>query len=164
MPIREVMQMRREIALKMKIEGKTYLEIGKALGISTRSAAYLLAPTEAERKEIEGRTNGACAMCGRKSRKMIAHHDDYKTGSIRLLCIPCHSVVHGEMHLPRNHNSGQPVMDMTVNISRISIVLPDDIIDWLYSTCKDKETISGKVFDILDNTRQLQGKLSGAKL
>jgi len=159
MPIKEVMQMRREIALKMKVDGKTYLEIGNELGISRRCAAYLLAPTESERKELEDRTNGTCALCGKKKRSMIAHHDDYKNGCRRILCRSCHMKVHGELHTPRNYYSRYLVKSQAVKVRRVSVVMPDDMISWLQGMCKDKERVSDKVFAILDSARQLHEKL-----
>jgi hypothetical protein len=78
---------RREEVRAMKIQGKTYAQIGIAYGISRQRAQQLLhdsATTDEHR----------CFDCGATGIKLDAHHENYETKETILLCVSCHKKRH----------------------------------------------------------------------
>ena len=86
---------RREIARSLKTAGKTYQEIGIALGISRQRVQQLVRPTAKEREQIITKCGNKCFICGKENERLDIHHLDYKTNEAIVLCISCHRKEHG---------------------------------------------------------------------
>jgi DNA-binding XRE family transcriptional regulator len=73
----------RNLVRRLKSDGLSYAEIGKQLGITRQAACYYLTdqPVGA----------GKCEACGKQSRSLHRHHDDYSKNKTRNLCASCHS-------------------------------------------------------------------------
>lgn len=81
---------RREQARSMKASGMSYAQIGDVMGVSRQRAQKLVAPTELATQTLRQQKGNKCEECGRFSKKLDLHHDDYNGGPPRLLCVPCH--------------------------------------------------------------------------
>ena len=95
---------RRDKALRMRLDGYTYGEIGVQLGISRQRAQQLISPSADIRDAVIHRANGRCQGCGLRVNKMGHVHHKATTGmgcdayhdvdNLELLCIGCHREKH----------------------------------------------------------------------
>lgn len=88
---------KRVIAIKMKAEGATYKQIGKALGCSPQYAQLLVSPHPSIRKVVRERASDKCEACqvyvGRSGHihHMGGNEEDYNDlERLELLCLSCH--------------------------------------------------------------------------
>lgn len=88
---------KREKALRMRLLGKTYAEIGRELDISRQRVQQLISPPLVVKRLIMQRANGCCQACGVKiGRSGHVHHkggngEDYNDiDNLEFLCISCH--------------------------------------------------------------------------
>jgi len=65
----------------LKIQGKSYSEIGDEFGFSHQRAQQLIAK--------KPRTD-VCSACGRRSKSLHGHHEDYSKDETVPLCLRCH--------------------------------------------------------------------------
>jgi hypothetical protein len=101
----------RERALEMRLEGRTYLEIGRELRVSRQRAQQILEPPAVIRAAVVDRDGGLCRGCGLIVGKSGHIHHRGSTGlapetyqdlaNLILLCISCHR---GEHLTPRVHS------------------------------------------------------------
>jgi ribosomal protein L24E len=94
---------KRRIALRLRLDGLTYEEIGKNLNISRQRIQQLISPSPEIRDIIISRFNGKCSNCGLIVGKHgHVHHRENKNGfedyndtdNLELLCISCHHTKH----------------------------------------------------------------------
>lgn len=105
--------MRRDEALKLRLDGFTYTQIGKTMGISRQRAQQLLSPPRAVRALVVERAQGKCEDCGiHVSRSGHVHHIEAQHGDVfdavnnlQLLCPSCHRLAHGPGMLPSKETS-----------------------------------------------------------
>lgn len=92
-------------ALEMRLLGRTYADIGVALGVSRQRAQQLLSPPGDVRRAVLARAHGACQRCGialEISRAHVHHTkatgldpDDYNDlPNLVALCTSCHGGAH----------------------------------------------------------------------
>jgi len=81
---------RRQVARELKQAGLTYAQIGEQLGISRQRAQQLVSPTERVLKNMRDGVGNRCQNCGKKCKKLDAHHEDYSASPTRILCSACH--------------------------------------------------------------------------
>jgi len=91
----------RHTALMMKLEGKSYAQVGKELGISRQRVQQLLRPPTNVWKLVYNRANGKCESCGIiVGYSGHVHHkanngENYQdTDQLELLCVSCHRKAH----------------------------------------------------------------------
>ncbi len=87
----------REQARAMKQDGKSYAEIGRALGISRQRAQQLLSLPHASRQEFAEQKGNRCELCGRPAKKLDAHHNTYAGDPDQLLCTSCHKKLDAQL-------------------------------------------------------------------
>lgn len=92
-------------ALRLKIAGFTYKEIGLRLGVCRQRIQQYLKVPESERRQRPD----CCEKCGKSGVPLHCHHTNYGTGEFELLCRPCHSLEHHKKspghHLPERFKS-----------------------------------------------------------
>lgn len=94
----------RPAALRLRLDGATYADIGAALGVSRQRAQQLLSPPGAIRAVVVARASGLCQRCARRvDDSGHVHHraavglepDAYgDLDNLELLCLPCHRSAH----------------------------------------------------------------------
>ena len=94
----------RERALRLRLEGHSYRQIGEALNISRQRAQQITSPPKAIRHHVVTQANGACQSCGiYVGNSGHVHHqtsiggtgDNYNDiANLILLCPRCHLVAH----------------------------------------------------------------------
>lgn len=98
----------RRRALALRLEGRSYSEIGRELGIRTQEALRLIRPDQETRERICRRANNACEICGAALRMLHVHHratvgttpETYnRDDNLTLLCVPCHRAAHADPSL-----------------------------------------------------------------
>ena len=87
------------------IQGMTYAQIGKELGITPQGAQRQIAPPRGLVNRIRKRAKGQCEKCGIYCRLGHIHHDrDFivtidevnTEKSLKYLCPSCHAKLHNE--------------------------------------------------------------------
>ena len=85
----------------MRLNGLTYLNIGKQAGISRQRVQQLLSPPPVIRRMVVAKANGECQYCGLTvGQSGHVHHngDAFDTyddiENLELLCISCHRKAH----------------------------------------------------------------------
>lgn len=101
----------RERAILLKIEGKTYSEIGSILGIARQRAQVLVKPRLGICVLVRRRANGACEDCGlaESGTHHHIHHKTYSTSpsefnhpdNLQYLCKVCHLHKHAKPKPPK---------------------------------------------------------------
>lgn len=96
----------RQQALTLRFEGKTYAEIGEALGITRQRAQQIISPTGRTIDAVIARAHGRCEgdACGKPAGRTGHIHHRQARGmtaetynaepNLTLLCIPCHQHAH----------------------------------------------------------------------
>lgn len=84
---------KKEIALSMKVDGKTYAEIAAQFGVTRQAVQLWFRPAIANR--------GACQRCG-KVTILHRHHKSFVPEIIELLCASCHKKSEPK-RLPKNN-------------------------------------------------------------
>lgn len=87
----------REIEMrKMKAEGFTYADIGKAFNMTASAVSGLL--------KIQGVVrSGPCEDCKKDKLRLIAHHTNYITNEYKMVCSRCHAKYHKRKLNPSLH-------------------------------------------------------------
>ena len=94
---------RRSAALAGRLEGKTYQQIARELGISRQRVQQLISPPRDIRDLVSERAGGKCEECGILPRDPHIHHkgavglgpDIYNDAiNLQLLCASCHRKAH----------------------------------------------------------------------
>jgi len=92
----------RERALRLRLSGLTFAEVGLKTGVSKQMVIKLLQPKN--RKEVFKKAKGKCSRCGIKLNSHTAHYHSTPTGSwdnfkepMVLLCISCHREIHNQV-------------------------------------------------------------------
>lgn len=88
-------------AKQMKIDGATYAEIGKKLGITRQCAQQYL-------RYIPEVRATHCSLCGKTARQIHYHHTDYSNDTAIPLCPSCHMKSHDAKWLHRTPCPPQP--------------------------------------------------------
>jgi len=93
---------KRTDAIKLRIEGYTYAEIGTRLGISRQRAQQLTSPPRAVRDFVVQKADGRCLDCGfhtgtsghvhHLSNGLEYSYNDLE--NLQLLCPSCHRIAH----------------------------------------------------------------------
>lgn len=93
---------RKAEAIRLRLQGLTYAEIGKVLGVSRQRAQQLVRPPAAVYRAVRAKTKGACADCGLKTKTGHVHHNDLVSEddfndfpNLVYLCVSCHTRRHG---------------------------------------------------------------------
>jgi len=90
----------------MYLEGQTYAEIGKALGVSRQRSQQLIRPPTAIRHLVQGRASSKCEGCGIPLRRdgHVHHISSELTAdawnnldNLRWVCRTCHSFLHSQI-------------------------------------------------------------------
>ena len=85
----------RRLARVLKCAGKTYLEIGRVLGVTRQRAAQYIS----DAPEVKAKF---CSMCGRRPKILHYHHVSYKDRIVIAVCASCHQKIHlKEVDYPR---------------------------------------------------------------
>ena len=85
-------------AIRLKLQGLTYEQIGNKLGISLGQAQVLIRPSAPTRKLVKQRAEGKCENCGTTLPNGQYHHKSSKTTvaafnqaeNLEYLCPTCH--------------------------------------------------------------------------
>lgn len=95
------METTRQTALKLRLKGQSYAQIGAAVGLSRQRVQQLLSPPSAIRKLVVAKYGSSCARCGLVGRSHHVHHKGSNNGdtwndvqNLVLLCIACHGRAH----------------------------------------------------------------------
>jgi len=107
---------RKNEILRMRLDGMTYQQIGKTLGISRQRVQYLISPPPYIRKLVVDRANGRCEICGiLVGRSGHIHHEgttfeDYQDDdNLKLLCVSCHKRVHQALEMGMNYGDYESI-------------------------------------------------------
>lgn len=107
-PLGQKQRERRDAAIAMKVNGKTYREIAVVLGVSRQRVQQIIAPPAQVRHLIFLRCGDICESCGKKASGKDAHlHHvariaDYNAASnLAHLCNACHRHAHGGFRAPK---------------------------------------------------------------
>jgi hypothetical protein len=100
---------KRTLAFNLRLQGLTYAQIGRQLGISRQRVQQIVAPPPAIRKAVCTAANGCCRSCGiRVGEAGHIHHtgDDGENyndfEALVLLCLSCHLKAHsGNISIPQ---------------------------------------------------------------
>jgi 5-methylcytosine-specific restriction endonuclease McrA len=94
---------KKQTALLLRLEGKTYAEIGQAIGTSRQYAQQLVRPPVAIYNLVRERAGNVCQDCGIEPRDGHVHHkgaegltpDEYNSiENLSFLCVSCHRKAH----------------------------------------------------------------------
>ncbi len=95
------MTIAREDALKLRLDGQTYRQIGTALGVSRQRIQQILSPPTAVRNMVVERAGGLCQDCGvgvgysgHVHHKYGAEENYNDLFNLQLLCLSCHRKAH----------------------------------------------------------------------
>lgn len=93
-------------AIKLRIEGKSYGEIGSIFKVSRQRAQQYTNPPDDIRLEIKKLSNGRCQLCKVRTKFGQIHHK-LTTGctletfnnidNLMYLCVKCHRLIHGPL-------------------------------------------------------------------
>ena len=92
-------------ALVLRLDGKTYRQIGTALGVSRQRIQQILMPRPAVWNAVKNRANGRCERCGLAGEFHPVHHcgagkDQADTfndlENLQYLCVFCHRRIHAD--------------------------------------------------------------------
>lgn len=87
--------------IQRALAGESYAAIGAELGISRQRVEQILNPDKHRARHLAARAlpnKETCEDCGRRTRKIAKHHDDYDAAlDVRWLCGKCHSRADREM-------------------------------------------------------------------
>lgn len=87
-------------ALRLKLQGLTYDEVGRRMGVSRQRIQFLLRPPESVYKQVVGRANEHCEDCGSAVVSGHIHHIDEMRSdfnhpdNLAYLCASCHRKRH----------------------------------------------------------------------
>lgn len=108
--IAKVFTKRGQLAMKMRLDGYTYREIGEHLRISQQRVQQILSPPTAVYRYVAERAKHACELCGVKCGNGQVHHKQ-STGitpeqyqdidNLQHLCWPCHRKAHNQRRTER---------------------------------------------------------------
>src|SRR5580692_8677062 len=97
----EYSQWRKREAVKMKLQGLSYREIGAKLGVTRQRAQQLVRPPALIYKAVRDRAKSRCEKCRTELKSGHVHHkdtkkfDDYNDiGNLQYLCTSCHVSAH----------------------------------------------------------------------
>ncbi len=97
---------------RLKLQGLTYEQIGKRMGVSRQRIQQLLSPPPAIKQAVMERANGCCQECGLQlNGHGHIHHEggeDYAYNNLKnlqYLCLRCHSWKHSPIE-PTSTNNG----------------------------------------------------------
>jgi len=90
------------VAINLKMEGKTYSEIGSSLGVSRQRAQQLCSPPAGQIVLVVMRANGKCEVCREDTAHGHFHHlsgtttleEFNKEPNLQYLCAGCHKKQH----------------------------------------------------------------------
>lgn len=102
----------REQAREMKRAGKTYAEIGQAMGFNRQYAQRLVAPPRSALRLMAQEANGCCQICGEPTTNLQGHHENYDGDPTIFVCPRCHGLLEaGKMTIAelKSTNSKAPV-------------------------------------------------------
>jgi hypothetical protein len=94
---------RYEEALRLRLDGKTYAEIGAALKITRQRAQQILRPPVDLYESVRKQANGHCEDCGIEVKEGHVHHrgstglkpEDFNDRkNLQYLCASCHRIAH----------------------------------------------------------------------
>lgn len=104
-------------ALRLRLEGLSYAEIGRQVGISAPRVQQILSPPAAIRRIVSEKAQGRCEKCGVSiARRAAVHHkgsvglscDQYHDlDNLALLCPGCHMTVHRVTAIQLARRSGR---------------------------------------------------------
>ncbi len=88
-------------ALRLRLKGLSYAEIGKAMGISRQRAQQLIRPSADIYNFVRRRAESRCQDCGIELVSGHVHHlnqvDNYNDpDNLMYLCVSCHAIAHGD--------------------------------------------------------------------
>lgn len=98
-------------AIRLKLQGKSYREIGDELGISRQRAQQLVEPTAGIRLIVRNRAGGLCEECKNKTPHGHLHHlaeegrteEDFNNpNNLKFLCTRCHQAEHLDVNRGAN--------------------------------------------------------------
>ena len=85
-----IMNTRRRQARKLKQKGLTYAQIGERMGITRQRAQQLVTIPKPELEKLRAAANGKCQKCGKTSKKLDGHHENYNSDKLIMVCVSCH--------------------------------------------------------------------------
>src|ERR1039458_1521969 len=109
-------------AIKLRLQGMTYAQIGKTLKVSRQRAGQLAQASKETRDEVRERANGICELCKTRVKRGHVHHlkssgitpkEFNNLSNLQFLCISCHIKIHGgkprldDLDGPNNKRSEQ---------------------------------------------------------